>query len=63
MSIKHPYKLGDRVICPSVDDVPGTVIEIGYNGSTKVQFDDGQIGILLADDLAPANETDCGGAR
>lgn len=46
---EHPFKIGDRVVFPSVDLVPGTVVEIGYNGYTKVEYDDGQIGMTTAD--------------
>jgi hypothetical protein len=44
-------KVGDRVTCPSVDDVPGTVVELGYNDFTKVEYDDGVIGYVTADEL------------
>ena len=47
--LRHPFKVGDRVTCPSVDDVPGTVVEVGYNGYTKVEYDDGQVGMTTAD--------------
>jgi hypothetical protein len=44
-------KVGDRVTCPSVDNVPGIVVEVGYNDSAKVEYDDGQIGLTTADKL------------
>lgn len=52
---KHPLKVGDRVTMPSVDEVPGTVIEIGYNLYTKVKYDDGQEGMTTADLLKKAS--------
>jgi hypothetical protein len=53
------WQLGDRVICPSCDQIPGKVIEVGYNGYTKVKYDDGVIGTCLGSDLvaAPATES------
>ncbi len=50
--ITKTYKVGDRVTCPNCDDVPGTVIKVGYNGFTLVQYDDGVIGCATADELA-----------
>lgn len=38
--IANPFSVGDRVLYPSIDDVPGTVIEIGTGGYTRVAFDD-----------------------
>jgi hypothetical protein len=49
---KHTFAVGDRVTCPEVDDIPGTVVEIGYNGFTKVKYDDGQVGCTEACHLA-----------
>lgn len=48
---KTRFSVGDRVICPAVDEIPGTVIEVGYNGYTKVEYDDGQIGMTEAKEL------------
>jgi hypothetical protein len=63
MNMRHKkLKVGDRVTCPSVDNVPGTVVEVGYNDFTKVEYDDGVIGYVTADELdrfspAPAKES------
>jgi hypothetical protein len=44
MRRRNKFVVGDRVTCPTVDTVPGTVAEVGYNGFTKVEYDDGEVG-------------------
>lgn len=53
---KTKWKVGDRVVLPACDNAAGTVIEVGYNGFTRVRFDDGEIGCVFADELSRSLE-------
>ena len=50
---KKPFAVGDRVVYPSVNRVPGTVIAIDSRGVT-VKYDDGELCIAWPQNLEAA---------